>query len=106
MSDIFVPKRVWPTPENSQLSNEHSVPLKQLISYWQTLLRGMTAEEAESATVTGHGNAQITKQYRRTDIEIRDAQKTALLQGLQAAIGDGTITPDELQEVLQRAANA
>ena len=106
MSDIFVDKKVWPTPENSQLSNEHSVPLRQLLNYWETLLKGMTAEEAESATVTGHGNAQLWKKYRRSDIEIRDAQKATLLDGLQAAIGDGTITPDELQEVLQRAANA
>ena len=106
MSDIFVDKRVWPTPENSQLSNEHSVPLKQLINYWQSLLKVMTPEEADSATVIGHGNAVITKKYRRSDIEIRDAQKATLLEGLQAAIGDGTITPDELQQVLQRAANA
>lgn len=106
MSDIYVDKKVWPTPENSQLSNEHSVPLRQLISYWQSLLKVMTPEEAESATVTGHGNAVISKKYRRTDIEIRDAQKATLLQDLDAALADGKITAEELQAAIARSANA
>lgn len=106
MSEIYVDKKVYPTPENYQYSGEATVPLRQLLYYWDKLLKAMPADEAESTTISGHSNVQIWKKYRRSEIEVRDAQRDALLQGLQAAIGDGTITPAELQEVMARAASA
>ena len=106
MSAIYVDKKVWPTPDNSQHSNDATVPLRQLLAYWQSLLKAMPADEAESCTVRNFGAVEIWKQYRRSEVEIRDAQRATLLQALTVAIGDGTITPDELQAAIARSADA
>ena len=49
-----------------------------------------------------HLGLELRQLVLRQRLESRDLDT----RRLQAAIGDGTITPDELQEVLQRAANA
>ena len=111
MSDIFIDKKVYPTPESYQFSTEATLSLAQAITCLQGIQSSLKdPEERQAAEVRVSGGwgqgVQVWTKHRRTDIEIRDAQKATLLEGLQAAIGDGTITPDELQEVLQRAASA
>ena len=111
MSDIFVDKKVYPTPDSYQFSTEETLSLAQAITCLQGIQNGLKdAEERQAAVVRVPGGwgqgVQVWTKHRRSEIEIRDAQKATLLQGLQAAIGDGSITPAELEEVLKRAASA
>lgn len=111
MSDIFVDKKVYPTAESYQFSTEETLSLAQAITCLQGIQNGLKdAEERQAAVVRVPGGwgqgVQVWTKHRRSEIEIRDAQRAVLLGGLQEAIADGTITPDELQEVVARSARA
>lgn len=95
--------QLYPSTANFQLTNQDSVPFRQVAAMVAKIVDSLPADERDGVVITGWTGIRIVNPgHKVSEMEALQEKHAALLAALAAASRDG-LTADQLKELLHGA---